>query len=1090
MANINEPNIDNIGSGITGTKTKTGTRRPFPQMNSLRDFVVNEFTRRKTSYPAPVSAPFIRLVSCKEGKENSYRFFTLGLHGYDGNDSLFDLTYGQSRDIVGYAYDTGDSASSNGKLKRKFIYTNDISMGDISKFTPAEKSLNVAQGLENQQQNTVSADGRHPIPGIIDVSIKRQALNAPLRANVKWVCYNKQQLEFLRHHFMLAGSYVILEWGQNFADSHVSHLLDYTIPGDQLYEELKQCLDGGRNYIIDNYVEPNNGNYDFLIGMIGNFNVEYSARNNIYTVTTEIASQGDMYFGISTSTTFVSADAPGGYVSSIKDFFKGDDGPFMQLIQNGSAINDGKITYFVSDDAPQKNIIVDDQLYVVSSQDDYAFIRWDYFTTIILENLLDIIRIPESRKLLESFLKFTKRQATSQADEIGRTTPVGPLESTGLEFVGNNPNLLSVKEDVMIIARKPLPKVRNFKPFSDQNFGILGQGIWINAGAIKRAFASSATFDQAMTNLLVDMNIASAQYWALRLYYDETVSELKIVDEKYGSLTDVPFIYKFNEGPVGESLNIEFDSAFPPELQTMMMLSATYNSLSTNKQQEFLEKYPTIGTTAHYAFALNWTDLVDGFRNYISSHTPPGPSTEPIFGQFGGYTSQNPDAAVRITSKVTDSSTKLGAVQTLQNPGAAAAIGGNTVQNNPTTDPFSSGDVAQKPTVSSQYPVTSDIKIDEKQKVVYNKIDQYQHIIETESQRLPQDKLPGVNRISMVKAIIAGESNGTNQFGKPYTRKGVSEKAIGLMQVTLGSAAPGIKVPIDNYESDPTVQSLYSPDNNIHAGVSILIDKINTEYGRLSTDEKMKLSNGDTSIGNIVMKGAVSGYHGGKLNRGTDPIQWCYSRDINGSCTKWVQSNPGEYTNYPYVNTYLQYYNSFNILDSQREKNINSFDLQDRQLESISGISTNSPYTIEQSQKTSGLVRKETLETQQDFDTKNERISEIGKTFGNAIISFIELNESEMIRRITRDGLLQTPPNNSFVAPYATSATVVVSTPGISGATVGDVIGFDKLPFIYDNYGCFQIVEINESITSRGWITKMRAVFKLLWLQGDGGVRK
>jgi hypothetical protein len=90
-------------------------RRPFPQFNAFRPFVMGELSRRKYQNEFPPQSPFVRITSCMLEKELQYVFFTLGLHGLEleSDINIFDQIYGTGRDIVGYAYDKKNGMSKN-----------------------------------------------------------------------------------------------------------------------------------------------------------------------------------------------------------------------------------------------------------------------------------------------------------------------------------------------------------------------------------------------------------------------------------------------------------------------------------------------------------------------------------------------------------------------------------------------------------------------------------------------------------------------------------------------------------------------------------------------------------------------------------------------------------------------------------------------------------------------------------------------------------------------------------------------------------------------------------------------------------------
>jgi hypothetical protein len=106
--------------------------------------------------------------------------------------------------------------------------------------------------------------------------------------------------------------------------------------------------------------------------------------------------------------------------------------------------------------------------------------------------------------------------------------------------------------------------------------------------------------------------------------------------------------------------------------------------------------------------------------------------------------------------------------------------------------------------------------------------------------------------------------------------------------------------------------------------------------------------------------------------------------------------------------------------------------------------------------------------------------------FGKGITNVLAISPSAMVNLITKDGYLKHPVPNSFVAPFPTTTAVEVELQGISGISVSDAFLVDRLPFIFERYGVFQVTEISDTILERGWITKIRGYFKLIWLNGDG----
>lgn len=201
---------------VTATPPKyplEAARKPAPQMNPFRPFVVDELIRRK-GLPSTIKTPLVRFVSCmsnpSDNTANQYQYFTMGLHGYTDDDvNIFDMTYGAAREIVGYGYRNGQKVliDASQLSRAPFIQYRDQKIITDTEYHELVKSADVQSA--RQSTDVIPGAGAFPMPGVTDVSIERFAMGAGVRAIVKWQCYNRQQLEFLRHHFMMAGNFVV-----------------------------------------------------------------------------------------------------------------------------------------------------------------------------------------------------------------------------------------------------------------------------------------------------------------------------------------------------------------------------------------------------------------------------------------------------------------------------------------------------------------------------------------------------------------------------------------------------------------------------------------------------------------------------------------------------------------------------------------------------------------------------------------------------------------------------------------------------------------------------------------------------------------
>jgi hypothetical protein len=119
---------------------------------------------------------------------------------------------------------------------------------------------------------------------------------------------------------------------------------------------------------------------------------------------------------------------------------------------------------------------------------------------------------------------------------------------------------------------------------------------------------------------------------------------------------------------------------------------------------------------------------------------------------------------------------------------------------------------------------------------------------------------------------------------------------------------------------------------------------------------------------------------------------------------------------------------------------------------------------------------------------QQKEFQQLADKFGTDVPKFIQLNANQMIQNITKDGFDKLSPNNplvnKFVAPFPTKTKIELKLAGISGISVSDSFFVDRLPFLFKVFGCFQIVEIVDSIGDDGWFTTLHAYFKFLWPMG------
>lgn len=1022
-------------------------RRPYPQLNSFRGWVSDELKERRSTWPTPVSAPLTRMTSCNEDDANNYKYFTLGLHGFDGGQStnLFDLTYGAKRDIVGYAYRGGDKVLI-GADEIKYVAPNIESFESLPSDDPQRLAVeNRLTQAQTQQSAPPVGMGAHPIPGITSVQIKRSGLAAPLIAEVRWQCYNQQQLEFLRNHFLVVGSYIVLEWGHKYHDDarRDRKFLDFA-DSENVMGSLLQSVVKGRKYVIDQYAEQNDGNYDFVVGQVGNFTIDLDPANNIYKCSTRIVSLGENVWGMSTNQTVTVIETQDttnvNKISDIHSYFEGASSPYTQKLGNLATSANG-VKYCrpqqppMNADAPTAG-----QTGLVSpNPHDSAFISWTAFTTDIMEDIIamfnDVSTDPETqemydklRKELSSLLNLggkpdKDKMAADVYDEQSRLYE--------LEFIGNHKFLRSVDPDSLIVVT---PAIANNNPGqewlgngifgdngSDQR-GKLTQGVWINAEMVREAFLKTTTLQAAFQQILSRMSIASGNYWQLRLFYDDETSVYKVIDYKFDHDLESLKFYVFNshaDTHHNETVDINFDSAFPPELITQMMVVSMIQTSTPQEQAKLFKRYPLINNTSPFMFAVNWTSLRDVLKDKITAYRngqniPLG--TKNKVSATGLESSETNSLA---TTARTNTETSKGS-QTGRSPAEAGSdstprsVGGNLF-----IPPASAAEVlppAPRTTVTPPAG-TPDFVLDS----------------------MPTDSTP------LVITSNFGARNVTNNSAASTDHAGTDIRApqgtpvratkAGMATINRNSATAG-GIVILRHSGGYETRYLHLSEIRVSDGESVLAGEI------------IGLSGG--TAGTVGAGNSKEPHLHFEIRKDGVPVNPRDSLTARGSVTPPVPSTveSGE---------------------------------SDRPATPTEPVKTPTSPPNTQTQNATSVAQTQIQALEASYKIK----------FGNNILNLIYPTVSILRNKITQDGYanLSNRTVNAFISPFPTKTSVEIKVPGITGISISDGFMVDKLPFIFANYGVFQVTELTDSITDKGWYTTVRGYFKMIWPDGKGGQR-
>ena len=1054
-------------------------RRPWPNYNAFRPFVMQEFTRRKFTYPTPMNAPFIRMTACTQEPEKGYTYFTLGLHGFGSEDlNIFDVTYGTNREIIGYAYDLNNV--KGGIAQKRLIATDELSVSGIpdnlsTAFNDAQRNTIIkeqqrAAQVASGERGDSLPGGAHPIPGINDVVVSRSSPGAPFIATVKWQCYNRAQLEYLRHQFMVVGAHVVIEWGQQFSDRQFTNILEF---GDtnKIKTQLADAIMLGRKYVIDTFVEPNTGNYDFLVGTLGQFSIDLDPATGIYQCSTTIYSVGEEMWGLTTDKTFINKTAAIGSPdianpTTIHDYFL-IGSIFDKDIDTNSSNKELVAAYseaWAKTDTNHTSTNAEYKDFKTNSK-DYRFVSWKFITEHMLPRMLALITHPKVKKDIGTFLNlYMSGSSSGSADQE--------------DWIGNNKFLKSTNPDTMVLYRSDAKAPDGFSGAGD--FGAdphkakLNRGVWFNVGMIREAFLTADSMQGGLRTIFSRMNQATVGYWDLSLFFDEEDSRYKIVDNRYGDVI-IPAMYKFNVGGQGELLKIEFDSAFPPALISQMAIFASIRARNKPTQAELLKDYPAIGTTGTFIFALNWTNLIDILAPELDQRRgAPSLTIVPADSHVIGAT--EPDVKSRIGQRVTGDDTTY------------VTSGMTNVRSAPGT-PIGDANIFHGSNVTT--PVNVPVVRDSAGPMVYEPTDKKRLTELTIAEVLARQsgkprQLFAVGKYQWVPVTLRGAVS--------YTKIDTSRKFDAAAQEELFEAF-FIKRPSLGAWYRGSGSRAAAHDSLAHEFAGIPVGKYTETTIRVNGKPVLIKANRNTS--------AYSGVSGNRSGISAEEVERVLDQRPNKEALKSLISKVESGGSYDAANAGVagdlgsigssKYHAAINNIPVYAATPAVPKPSVPTPTPVATPLSTGinpftTPPTPSVPPSTTGIapVSTTTTTTEQTAQEK-QNTEQITTRFGSSIIPMVETLPSRMLASITQDGYTNHPQEpNSFVAPFPTETTITLTMLGISGLSIADGFYVDKLPFIFEEYGCFQATQINEHVSSMGWVTSIRGVFRLLNLEAKG----
>lgn len=512
--------------------------------------------------------------------------FTLGLHGIDNDVKYTDMYALQNGTdpLIGYTY------TNSGMTQLVYAVNPSIIPTGIGQIFDSQANI------FPDNSNFV----RIPPPGITNLTIGRNKNGLLAAGQLQISIPSLVQLETLHRTFLVPGVGMILEWGQQFAPYPTNEeflqkpdISEYMFPWHNR-AELERILDkiarrelSLKDDILDKYVYPSYGQYMWMFGRVGNFQIK-SNSDGSFTANVKLVGPSEDSWAYSTKNTVVPRkDASSKYfcvsdANSIYSYFADTVIGGLNLktlldkvIKNSESKLknwEGHVVKFDQgqqengDPAPATQTPTTEQKTFADDQEAY-FMTWRFFVNVVVNSSEFGVKAILKRagmddKKLET-IGLLLPYATGTNREITDIPRLSYVDDPKESFVGCNKYLRSVDPSTLIIVNelaaqeaeknpqyasgdgqsvikntadsKKMAKMGFFErsatkyltDSANPDLGFLSTGVWINHKALVNSMISGDTFLRGIVNLLERMNNATMNYWQLTVDGIDSDSEYK-----------------------------------------------------------------------------------------------------------------------------------------------------------------------------------------------------------------------------------------------------------------------------------------------------------------------------------------------------------------------------------------------------------------------------------------------------------------------------------------------------------------------------------------------------------------------------------
>jgi LAS superfamily LD-carboxypeptidase LdcB len=434
-------------------------------------------SRSDLSNRTQVAQPFIKVTSTLRLPEilgEGNVGFTLGLHAIPEDVAAEDIYSDKDGNaLIGYTY------TPDGKNKK--IYANVNS--DLAKYNKI---------LDNSELFSTTTFSQIPPVGITSLTVGRNKSGLTSYAQISFSVPTQAQLELLHRTILIPGIGVIVEWGQQFAETDTSfygqsginsstiseHMFPWykrsnSVEQDKLLPLITRLGNNqvGLEEIFKNYVIPTQGQYMWIFGRVANFSVK-SNGDGSFEGTMKVIGPSENAWAYTVRNTVVPPRLSNGSVcsdsaQSIESFFTNTSNgvnlnTLLQSVYSDNppsnlSVWKSQVTKFTKpnkDNGEETSEPNASESSFADSEDSY-FMTWRFFVNVVLNSE-------------EYGLKKIFAGAQFDEEELKKFSLIRPYTEDGVNlnivrpyindpyenFVGNNKYLRSIDPGTMIIVNE------------------------------------------------------------------------------------------------------------------------------------------------------------------------------------------------------------------------------------------------------------------------------------------------------------------------------------------------------------------------------------------------------------------------------------------------------------------------------------------------------------------------------------------------------------------------------------------------------------------------------------------------------------